>query len=169
MKTIETLKLWLEISEGTLSNTFIGTRTTIMEVKEMIAELEKVEVYLEECKGRITAESIKAISNFKTYGKQWGFNTWLTAGLARAWNILNNVIAGSPPEFDDLSQLNEKCNTCGQLTTIMGFFRNGPQGRFEIETYCDKCKKTTSGYRLYVIVPTETGSIHYIAKPLTAL
>ncbi len=42
MKTIKILKSWLEISECTTSNTFIGTRPTIQEVKEMLTEVEEL-------------------------------------------------------------------------------------------------------------------------------
>ena len=43
MKAIETLKSWLEISECTLSNTYIGTKPEIRVVKEMLSELENFE------------------------------------------------------------------------------------------------------------------------------
>lgn len=42
MKTIRNLRLWLELSKGTTSNTFIGTRPEICEVKEMLAEVEEL-------------------------------------------------------------------------------------------------------------------------------
>ena len=42
MKAIETLKLWLKLSECTVSNTYIGTRPEIREVENMLAELEQV-------------------------------------------------------------------------------------------------------------------------------
>ena len=40
-KTLANLKLWLELSQGTLSNTFIGARPEIKEVEGMIKEIEE--------------------------------------------------------------------------------------------------------------------------------
>ncbi len=52
-KTIANLKLWLEISKCTLSNTFIGTTPTIADVKGMLAEVEQLEAGNKMLKERI--------------------------------------------------------------------------------------------------------------------